>query len=150
MSTTPLGSPELPLVNNSPASSRSPVLGKPSRSAHHWFGSNHAAISHGNIARFPPHAKISVFRSSVRSGNGKLGIFARIASALITVTIPPSLRLASTPAREVVKFKFTGILPADSTARLAMNAPAPGGKTIPTRFSWIVSLIRRESAAAAA
>ena len=147
---TPLGSPELPLVNSRPASARSPTFGTPSRPAHHWLGSSQAASSHGSIARLPPAASISVLRSSVRSGQGKLGTLGRIASAEITVFTPPSRRLVSRAARPAVKFRFTGTFPAQSTARLAMNAPAPVGSTIPTRCSGTVARIRRDNTAVAA
>jgi hypothetical protein len=86
----------------------------------------------------------------VRSGQGKFGTFAFNASAEITVAMPPKRKLVSRADRPAVKFRLTGILPAQVTARFAMNAPAPGGSTIPTRFSGTVSRIRRENTAAAA
>ena len=150
VSTTPFGSPELPLVNSTLASARSPRFGSPSRRAHHWFGSTHAASSHGTSARRPPHASSSAFRSTVRGGQGKLGSFARTASAVITVAMPPILRLCSSAARPAVKLRFTGTLPAAMIARLAMNGPTPGGSTTPTRASGTVARRRRDSTAAAA
>ena len=77
-------------------------------------------------------------RSSVRSGQGKSGTLARTRSAEMTVFTSDMRRLDSLAARPAVKLKFTGTLPAHSTARLAMVAPAPGGSTMPTRFSGTV------------
>jgi len=71
-----------------------------------------------------------------------------MASAEMTVRTPLAARLASAAARPEVKLRFTGILPAQTTARLAMKAPAPGGSTIPTRSSATPARMRRASTAA--
>ena len=51
---------------------------------------------------------------------------------------------ASLAARPALKLRFTGILPASSTPRLAMVAPRPGGRTMPIRFSGTFFLSHRE------
>lgn len=147
--TTPFGLPPLPLVKRSAASSRSPLAGMPMRPATHWFGSSHAAAIHGIIARLPPDASISARRSSERSGQGKSGSRGRMASAVSTVRMPASSMLARAAALPAVKLRLTGTFPAHATARLAIAAPAPGGRTMPTRRSATVRLMRPESTAAA-
>src|SRR5208283_6022149 len=67
-----------------------------------------------------------------------------------TVRAPERVMLDSAEARPTVKLKFTGTLPAHTAARFAIVAPAPGGRTMPTRFSGTVALSRRASTAAAA
>ena len=52
------------------------------------------------------------------------------------MVLRPACSLAdSIESRALVKFRFTGILPAKTTARFATTPPLPGGRTIPTRRS---------------
>ena len=150
VSTTPFGSPELPLVNKRPASSRSPRFGRFNIPAIHWLGSTQAASNHGRIAFFPPNALIMSGRSNVFSGQGKSFTLSRTALAVMTVSISPSRRLDLIAAGPAVKFRLTGVLPAHRIAKFAILPPAPGGSTTPMRCSGIVRRIWRESAAAAA
>jgi len=66
------------------------------------------------------------------------------------VRAPDALMLDSAEILPAVKFRFTGTFPAHTTARFAIAAPAPGGRTMPTRRSGTVSLSLRASTAAAA
>ena len=83
------------------------------------------------------------------SGQGKLGSLAFMASADMTVLKPPRRKAASIASRWTVKFMFTGTLPAQMTDRLAIRAPTPGGRTIPTRPSGTVFRRWRDRAIAA-
>ena len=149
--TTPFGFPALPLVKRSAASCRSPVRGRPMRPATHWFGRSHAAASHGSIARLPP-GRLDLGAQVERPlGPREVREARRIASADRTVRTPETRDARLGGGRcPTVKLKFTGTLPAHTTARFAIAAPAPGGRTMPTRLSGTVARSRRASTAAAA
>ena len=117
----------------------------------HWFGSSHARGDPPGPLR-PGHsaAAISAARSRVSSVQWKVGQLGAQRRPVMIVRIPPCRRLDSAAVRPTVKLRFTGTLPAHETARFAMTAPAPGGSTMPTRFSLTVARRRRESTAAAA
>src|SRR5437868_3886734 len=72
VSTTPFGSPELPLVKSKPASVRVANPSNLKRFATTWVGNSHAARSQGNIARLPPAAASSARQSHVCSGQGEI------------------------------------------------------------------------------
>ena len=106
-------------MNSSAASAWSPTRGTPQSSASRREGSSQTSASRATTAAFPQPAR-STRMSRVCAGQGNCGSFARMASAEITVRIPPSRREASIAVAPAVKLRFTGIFPASSTARLAM------------------------------
>ena len=69
-----------------------------------------------------------------------------MALAVITVLSPACRTADSAAGRPEVKFRFTGVFPANTQPRLAIVPPAPGGSKIPTRGSGTSCLIRRANA----
>ncbi len=134
VSTTPLGSPVLPLVNSSPASRSPPSFGTPANRTSQPAGNTTASRDQKTAAFFSSLSQTA--RSSFRSVRGKCSFtFSSITLAVITAFRPACRTADSAAARPEVKLRFTGVLPASTQARLAIAPPAPGGSRIPTRPS---------------
>ena len=139
-STTPFGSPELPLVKSSAASSSPPCAGTPMSEGTHRAGnarttpSRQATCPRGNACS-------SAAISQTRSPHGKSAnfseSFALKASAVMTRSTSARRRHDCTCSRPNVKLRLTGVLPAKTHAKLATAAAMPGGKTMATRRALV-------------
>ena len=133
LNTTPFGSPDEPEVKSSVASSLPRRLLRPNINPR---------TADGRIFEMMPHVMIFFLRvGSTRSmkmrsrlgGHGNEETFLTNGSAVMNRSTSAWRMLdliASWPAE---KFRFTGVLPAKTTARFAMSPAFPGGRTIATR-----------------
>ena len=85
----------------------------------------------------------SVAMSSTRSPHGKSGNFSVSltlnASAVMIKSVSARCKHDWTCSRPRVKFRFTGILPTKTHAKLATAAATPGGKTMATRRAGVAA-----------
>ena len=146
LSTTPFGSPELPLVKSSTASSWPPPDGRRSSARSTRHGSRKTSIRQSAILFFNG-GKISSSRST-SSGQGKSGSRFITGPAVMACRMPAMRMAASSEARPEVKFRFTATFPARVTAAFAITAALPGGSTMAMRFSGPCKVRARAMAAA--
>ena len=123
------------------ASASPPCSGNPNNDPSTAGGKNRASNPHLIAENFSSGITRSI-KISWRIGNHGNSCIFRTTKSTVKMRSIPLCRIAlSMAALPAVKLRFTGIRPANTTAKLAIMPPLPGGNTIPMRGAFVSFLI---------